>query len=1030
MCLLNGELGGQLFASVDFGKEEIRTKIVQPVKIEGTGSSDTLTTGTYYIKLDKNDLYILDENDSNYEELQNSKMSIIDQNNELYEFIESSTGYYYKFENTYKIISTEFDDNISWNGKRFDIYKKVNGPRDMFKQVTFGDEEGQEKTYEENKYYYQTISNDNDSGYFLLNTTGLPKENGNNWKAVQLYRLDYEYHIEKAPLEKIIRESVHAYAQEPYHNIIINDLDEYGLEQTTYIGDKTLYALRNYKTGHFDNLTYKENLNAYMQNIINQGGTFRYDSLSSGLTDEIGTIFWFVKQVKSITSYVQYENVCYSYTDNPTEYIVNKHNPLQVGDRVESKLYTIAEITYGTDLGYRLTDLTYTGDLISSIGESLTSILDKIKQMLGDFEYFYDIDGKFIFQKKKNYVNSSWSHIVDNKDETYVEYSNNSSKFSFNFEGNRLITTIANTPVLTNLKNDYSVWGKRKTLSGTEVPIHARYAIDRKPKLYRAFNGVVYYTEDYENQNELTLTQLWQNEYNKIINKTVWTQNLNLIPDFLKQNDESDWYEFNNWLDSFKTKPIDFIQSYSPGQGNGFSGNITIGDNMYTLNDQFILILHKQDDQYKLIQTYYNLYTNTHTEINATTYHTTGNNCYYQDIINELNQNPELNLCAFIYSPQIGEQENQESASEVSVESLKVDWRELIYRMAIDYFAGQGCSSKEPIYDKYGNFVLDDPDHFLYKVGEYNPEFYPTGYTGYEQYYTDMQGFWRQLYNPDYIPKLIFEKGKYTIKTQRYNNSSYFITTKEWQEGWADNIEIDYYIKKDSDIYISIKNEFLSEGEDNSDGQLSYNTKADNETVRALLDKYSVQSDNDKLYWNINVFENPEVLNFWIEFLDNGETLGAYQIRQIGSRQMVVNDDQVKAIYYKEIPDIILYSAYADDNVTPLLTKKGLRQSIQSESGYTFVYIPKGFSQYLQISYRSKSAKDKIDELLYQHSYCIENITITALPIYHLQPNTRIFVSDKKTGINGEYIVSKISLPLNYNGTMSITATKAPERIL
>ena len=41
------------------------------------------------------------------------------------------------------------------------------------------------------------------------------------------------------------------------------------------------------------------------------------------------------------------------------------------------------------DIGYRLTDLVYTGDLISSIGDSLTSVLDKIKTMLGDFEYFY-----------------------------------------------------------------------------------------------------------------------------------------------------------------------------------------------------------------------------------------------------------------------------------------------------------------------------------------------------------------------------------------------------------------------------------------------------------------------------------------------------------------------------------------------------------------------------------------------------------------------------------------------------------------
>ena len=30
-------------------------------------------------------------------------------------------------------------------------------------------------------------------------------------------------------------------------------------------------------------------------------------------------------------------------------------------------------------------------------------VLDKIKNMFSDFEYFYDVDGRFIFQKKKTY---------------------------------------------------------------------------------------------------------------------------------------------------------------------------------------------------------------------------------------------------------------------------------------------------------------------------------------------------------------------------------------------------------------------------------------------------------------------------------------------------------------------------------------------------------------------------------------------------------------------------------------------------
>jgi hypothetical protein len=44
-----------------------------------------------------------------------------------------------------------------------------------------------------------------------------------------------------------------------------------------------------------------------------------------------------------------------------------------------------------------------------------------------------------------------------------------------------------------------------------------------------------------------------------------------------------------------------------------------------------------------------------------------------------------------------------------------------------------------------------------------------------------------------------------------------------------------------------------------------------------------------------------------------------------------------------------------------------------------------------------------------------------------LQPNTRIYVYDKESGISGDYIVSKMTIPLTYNGTMQLTTTKAAE---
>jgi hypothetical protein len=73
----------------------------------------------------------------------------------------------------------------------------------------------------------------------------------------------------------------------------------------------------------------------------------------------------------------------------------------------DGELLSLAKVEYGQTAGYRLTDITYPGDLIANQGDSLTSVLDKLVQMLGQFEYFYDIDGRFIFQKKKIYTQTT-----------------------------------------------------------------------------------------------------------------------------------------------------------------------------------------------------------------------------------------------------------------------------------------------------------------------------------------------------------------------------------------------------------------------------------------------------------------------------------------------------------------------------------------------------------------------------------------------------------------------------------------------
>jgi hypothetical protein len=81
-------------------------------------------------------------------------------------------------------------------------------------------------------------------------------------------------------------------------------------------------------------------------------------------------------------------------------------------------------------------------------------------------------------------------------------------------------------------------------------------------------------------------------------------------------------------------------------------------------------------------------------------------------------------------------------------------------------------------------------------------------------------------------------------------------------------------------------------------------------------------------------------------------------------------------------------------------------------------------------SAQGKSAKDVVEENLYKHGYCTESISATVIPIYYLEPNTRIFVRDDNSKINGEYILNSMSISLTYNGMMNISANKAVERIL
>ena len=79
------------------------------------------------------------------------------------------------------------------------------------------------------------------------------------------------------------------------------------------------------------------------------------------------------------------------------------------------------------------------------------------------------------------------------------------------------------------------------------------------------------------------------------------------------------------------------------------------------------------------------------------------------------------------------------------------------------------------------------------------------------------------------------------------------------------------------------------------------------------------------------------------------------------------------------------------------------------------------------VSARGVSAAEKICELLNQHCYMNMGISISCVPLYHLEPNTRIYVNHPSIHAEGEFLLTKINIPLAYNGTMNLTASSIPK---
>lgn len=169
------------------------------------------------------------------------------------------------------------------------------------------------------------------------------------------------------------------------------------------------------------------------------------------------------------------------------------------------------------------------------------------------------------------------------------------------------------------------------------------------------------------------------------------------------------------------------------------------------------------------------------------------------------------------------------------------------------------------------------------------------------------------------------------------------------------------------------------------------------------------------------VLRNPDQIDYFLDFIDSTASISQFSVSNIGRRSYVKTSNDINCVFEPDIPDFVLIETGQNDTEA-----KRKECELRNQS---YIQIDSAIYQMLATGGVSNGAFTEIKNLLYEYTSYNESIQLQTIPIYHLEPNTRIGVRDTDSNIYGDYMIKSISLPLNSQGTMSINAIRAIEKL-
>lgn len=715
----------------------------------------------------------------------------------------------------------------------------------------------------------------------------------------------------------------------------------------------------------------------------------------------------------------------------------------------------------GEDVGYVYEDFYYTSELSANAGETVTSVLDKIVQYLGNYEYFYDEFGVFHFREIKNYLNTTQATILL-KDMSANDYLVDiaTSKDVYTFSDNTNLVSISANPQYNNIKNDYVIHGLRQmTSSDISYDVFYHLVIDNKPqplgtdgsgKYYNTYHDLLLYTDE--------ATDLTQAAFPLFVQELPQPGNFNVV---------------YRTQDNTQGELEDSIQDYQDEQ-------INMQDRIAELQVQLAELKKKLQNLEDRIDKYTLVSDTAQKEIDRLS----KENAEIKNILNENTtkytaQSKELSTMKndlISYKAQRKDledkikidEDNQSLKDQLNVviaritvleediDSLQIETDNL--KNTIDTQRAEIEKNEETIEEWKEKLNVADVEggsieEYLSLIRERSDVK--------EQIQTTEQEIARSEQTITDLNNRIDQAEKEIAENEENESTTRGYAFYVWDNDAYRKLPVVQYYPTDGDgytvrdwrteIYLQgmlAKNNGTDAGMYYHNLELDYTEAANDKSWIADILRYGRKNriDTDYYFQELEAFwpqmynlktqkfygeeeSNDDFLTtaltdgvYYLDFIEPQTSgLGEFSIQNIGRRMDVVNDDKINCLFQPAIPDVVFLNADDEENFDKL-------QEECIDKGEEWTQVTGDVYYALATGGWRNAAFDQIKYELYLHTNYQKTLSLTALPAYYLEPNSRITINDKSTNTYGSFVLKSLSIPLGPGNVMSGSCSECFER--